>query len=242
MLFWTTVKIVLERLIVTTVDQPSLFSAADFPSPRSLRGKPERLQISGAALQTWKQRIFEFQRQIQLSPPAQQGSLFQNSLVQDSLSQDSFQDLLNGTGGDRLQSNLDLNCLDPNGLSPDSIDPFKLPQQNTEFWRWKAEDVGSAALYFVMDCQLPILLYVGETIKSNQRWKGMHDCKRYLLNYVTAHRLHDSPVAVNIGFWAQAPVQTRLRQQLELALIEKWRSPFNKENWGFWNTPFIGEK
>jgi hypothetical protein len=124
----------------------------------------------------------------------------------------------------------------------DRINPFDLPQQNTEFWRWQAPDVGVAALYFVIDTELPILLYVGETVKSNVRWKGEHDCKRYILNYVAAHRSHQMGVAVNIGFWSQAPIATRPRQQLESALIEKWRSPFNKENWEFWGTPFTGGK
>jgi len=123
----------------------------------------------------------------------------------------------------------------------DSIDLFKLPQQNTEFWRWKADDEGVSALYFVMDCELPIVLYVGETVKSGLRWKGEHDCKRYILNYVSAHRPHGLPVAVNISFWSDAPTNTRDRQKLELALIHKWRSPFNKENWKYWNTPFVSE-
>lgn len=193
------------------VDQPSLFSTADWSA--SLPPTPAAtLKISHSTLQDWKQRIFEFQQRIKISPPAQQGTLFAAEV-------------------DRTLS-----------PTPESIDPFQLPQQNTEFWRWKAADAGVAALYFVIDYQMPILLYVGETIKSNQRWKGVHDCKRYLMNYVAAHRSHDAPVQVNIGFWAQAPVSTRTRQGLELALINKWRSPFNKENWEFWNTPFIGEK
>ncbi len=124
----------------------------------------------------------------------------------------------------------------------DRIDPFQLPQQNIEFWRWRAEDEGVAALYFVVDYELPIVLYVGETVKSNQRWKGEHDCKRYILNYVSAHRPHGLKTTVNIGFWANAPVHTRDRQKLESALISRWRSPFNKENWGYWGTPFMGSK
>jgi len=124
-------------------------------------------------------------------------------------------------------------------LDPDQINPFALPQQNTEFWRWQASpDQGTAALYFVIDYELPVLLYVGETVKSNQRWKGEHDCKRYLLNYRQAHYQHHLSSMLGIAFWAQAPVQTRPRQQLESALIYKWRSPFNKENWRFWGTPF----
>jgi hypothetical protein len=124
----------------------------------------------------------------------------------------------------------------------ESIDPFTLPQQNAGFWRGQFVDAGVAALYFVIDHELPILLYVGETVKSNQRWKGEHDCKRYILNYISAHRPHGLPVTVNIGFWANAPTQTRDRQKLESALIRKWRSPFNKENWDYWQTPFTGGK
>jgi len=124
------------------------------------------------------------------------------------------------------------------GTDPNGIDPFSLPQQNTEFWRWKASDQGVAALYFVIDYELPILLYVGETVKSGQRWKGEHDCKRYLLNYRQAHYQHQLDTMLGIAFWSLAPTQTRDRQQLETALISKWRSPFNKENWAFWGTPF----
>lgn len=121
---------------------------------------------------------------------------------------------------------------------PHAIDPFKLPQQNTQFWRQKAEDEGVAALYFVIDYELPIILYIGETIKSNQRWKGEHDCKRYLLNYRQAHYDYQLPSSLGIAFWSNAPVKTRDRQKLELALIQRWRSPFNKENWTIWGTPF----
>lgn len=123
-----------------------------------------------------------------------------------------------------------------------SIDPFKLPQQNTEFWRWKVDDPGTAALYFVIDYELPLLLYVGETVKSGQRWKGEHDCKRYLLNYRQAHVQHQLGTMLGIAFWLHAPEKTRPRQHVESALIHQWRSPFNKENWEFWSTPFIGEK
>lgn len=195
------------------IDQPSLFANTDVLPVQSTYSRTETLKLSDEALQAWKQRVFAFQQKIQTCPAIQQGSLFEQTI------------------GDRVHD-----------TDPESIDPFKLPQQNTEFWRWKTEDTGVAALYFVIDYQLPILLYVGETIKSNQRWKGVHDCKRYLMNYVAAHRSHNIPVQVNIGFWAQAPVKTRPRQQLESALIDKWRSPFNKENWIFWGTPFIGSK
>lgn len=122
------------------------------------------------------------------------------------------------------------------------LDPFTLLPQNAEFWRGQFHESGVPALYFVVDHEVPILLYVGETVKSNQRWKGEHDCKRYILNYVSAHRPHQLPVAVNIGFWPHAPSDRKARQTLESELIAKWRSPFNKENWAFWSTPFVGGK
>ncbi len=123
----------------------------------------------------------------------------------------------------------------------EAIDPFALPQQNTEFWRWQFSDVGVAALYFVIDYQSELLLYVGETVKSNQRWKGEHDCKRYLMNYRHAHYHHGLESQLGIAFWRHAPAERRPRQKIESALIRKWRSPFNKENWTFWGTPFIGD-
>ncbi|WP_228061762.1 hypothetical protein [[Phormidium] sp. LEGE 05292] len=32
---------------------------------------------------------------------------------------------------------------------------------------------------------------------------------------------------------------TKPRQQLESVLIAKWKSPFNKQNWDVWGTPFV---
>jgi len=162
-----------------------------------------------AELQTWKQRIAEFQATVRSTPPAAQGSLFQGNTAP----------------------------------SPaEAIDPFTLPPQNAEFWRGQTQESGVPALYFVVDDEAKVLLYVGETIKSNQRWKGVHDCKRYILNYIEAHRLHGATATVNIGFWPHAAADRKARQALESDLIAKWRSPFNKENWTFWSTPFVGGK
>ena len=128
------------------------------------------------------------------------------------------------------------------GDSVTDLDPFALPQQNTEFWRWAVSEAGTAALYFVIDAELPLLLYIGETGTANTRWKGEHDCKRYLMNYVDLHRRYDRAVAARIGFWHEAPSGVYARQALEKQLIQQWRSPFNKENWKHWGTPFLGNK
>jgi hypothetical protein len=194
-------------------DQLLLFSSEDMHDYQRVGRQEGFLEMGCAVLQSWKQRIFEYQQQVKISPAIEQANLF---------------DVLLATN---------LPQPDPNG-----INPFSLPQQNTEFWRWKAADQGTAALYFVIDYELPILLYVGETVRSNQRWKGVHDCKRYLLNYRQAHYQHQLTSMLGIAFWAEAPVATRPRQRLESALIDKWRSPFNKENWDFWATPFVGGK
>lgn len=120
----------------------------------------------------------------------------------------------------------------------DSLNPLTLPGENTLFWRQKMSLKGQAAFYFVIDYDYPLILYIGETGRSQQRWQGNHDCKRYLQNYVAAHRQANLAVSVGIAFWYHAPRQKRLRQNQERHLILKWRSPFNKENWPYWHTPF----
>jgi len=196
---------------VTSDYQPSLLSdaeqrAADLSWAYN-RSKGSAMPL--AELQTWKQRVAQFQQQVRSTPAAAQGSLFAG------LSEPS---------------------------PAETIDPFTLPPQNAEFWRGQCQESGVPALYFVVDYEANVLLYVGETIKSNQRWKGVHDCKRYILNYVEAHRVHQATATVNIGFWPHAAADRKARQTLESKLIYKWRSPFNKENWSFWSTPFVGGK
>jgi hypothetical protein len=196
---------------VTSDYQPSLLSDAE-QRAADLSWAYNRSVGSGiplTELQTWKQRVAQFQSGVRSMPATAQGSLFDGPLES----------------------------------SPaDTIDPFILPPQNAEFWRGQFQESGVPALYFVVDYEADVLLYVGETIKSNQRWKGVHDCKRYILNYVEAHRVHGATATVNIGFWPHAAADRKARQALESELIYKWRSPFNKENWTFWSTPFTGGK
>jgi hypothetical protein len=138
-------------------EQTSLFSAKELRTARYLTSQPH-LEMSQDALQDWKQRVFQYQQQVNISATTQQGSLFDLVPTVEEIAE--------------------------------AIDPFQLPQQNTEFWRWKAEDRGVAAFYFVIDYTLPILLYVGETVKSNQRWKGEHDCNSHLALVSTENIVH----------------------------------------------------
>ena len=124
-------------------------------------------------------------------------------------------------------------------VDPDKIDPFKLRPCPISFYRLPVDSPGEACIYFVVDSAAELVLYIGETCRSNKRWKGTHDCKRYLDKYQGLHYQYKLLCAINIAFWWGAPVQTRARQQMELGLIEKWRSPFNKKNWTLWGAPFF---
>lgn len=129
--------------------------------------------------------------------------------------------------------------LAPTHVDPDSIDPFSLTLQPMSFYRLPVDSPGEACLYFVIDNAIPLLLYVGETCQSNKRWKGTHDCKRYISFYENLHRTHQLKTAICMTFWWEAPIAIKPRQQLESALIAKWKSPFNKQNWDVWGTPFV---
>lgn len=121
---------------------------------------------------------------------------------------------------------------------PEQIDPLALRLQSMAFYRMPADYPGEACLYFVVDAIASLILYVGETCKSNKRWKSTHDCKDYIASYQDLHYRYELPTAVNIGFWWDTPQRREARQELELYLILKWRSPFNKQSWTRWGQPF----
>jgi len=73
---------------------------------------------------------------------------------------------------------------------------------------------------------------------EGKRWKGEHGCKQYLDSYHSLHHHYGLQREVSIAFWWDTPTNRRSRQELELSLILKWRSPFNKENWERWGQPF----
>jgi len=87
----------------------------------------------------------------------------------------------------------------------------------------------------------PLLLYVGETARADRRWKGAHDCKSYLAAYREALAKADLGATLSIRFWCEAPSATTERRALELALIRRWKPPFNKETRSRWSTPFTAE-
>lgn len=128
--------------------------------------------------------------------------------------------------------------LAPKHCDPDRIDPLLLQVRSLSFWRMPADSPGDSCVYFILDNAAALILYIGETCRSNKRWKGVHDCKKYVASYQDLHYQYGLKTAVNITFWWDAPVHRKHRQELELSLILKWRSPFNKENWERWGQPF----
>ncbi len=126
----------------------------------------------------------------------------------------------------------------PNNYDADQIDPLLLRLVPMSFYRMPVDGPGDACLYFVVDSAASLILYVGETCRSDKRWKGIHACKNYIASYQDLHYRYGLQTAVNAAFCWDAPIDRRARQELELSLIIKWRSSFNKENWERWGQPF----
>ena len=125
------------------------------------------------------------------------------------------------------------------------LDPLALVAQHLQFWRLPEPSAQGAALYFVLDqpphLPGPLLLYVGETGQADRRWKGEHDCKRYLAAYGEALQQAGLGSAPSIRFWRDAPAAVKPRRALEQALIRHWLPAFNKETRSRWATPFTAE-
>ena len=124
----------------------------------------------------------------------------------------------------------------------DNLEPLELSPLPLSFWRWPEAPFHGPAIYLVMDrledFNSHLLLYIGETIAADRRWKGEHDCKAYLAAYSEALRVAGLQHQLSIRFWSDVPENTRSRKKLEQQLIQRWLPPFNKETRTRWSTPF----
>ncbi len=129
--------------------------------------------------------------------------------------------------------------------SIDNFEPLKLTPLPLSFWRWPKSSLQGPAIYLVMDiledCDSHILLYIGETLAADRRWKGEHDCKAYLSAYSEALSNAGIQQQLSIRFWSDVPRNTRSRRELEQQLINLWLPPFNKESRARWSTPFTAK-
>ena len=133
-------------------------------------------------------------------------------------------------------------------VSKELNEPFKildLTPLPLNFWRWPKALHEGPAIYFVMDNIVEtdenIILYIGETISAEKRWKGEHDCKNYLSNYSDSLQKANIKTRLNIRFWLDVPLRTKERRKLEQKLIQTWLPPFNKETREIWATPFTSQ-
>ena len=190
--------------------QGSLFEQ---PSVAGDASDPAEWALNVQQLQSWQERIHRFQSPFfEADQPSQeQGCLFGSTF--------------GSTEGSAAE------------IQPLSLKPLPL-----SFWRWPQSPHQGAALYWVMDrpagLNHPILLYIGETMAADRRWKGEHDCKAYLAAYQEACVSCGLTCSTSIRFWGDVPRSTRARRQLEQTLIRRWQPPFNKESRDRWATPF----
>jgi len=170
----------------------------------------QRVKLSNDFLMDWQNKIHGFQSKLFNKQElfSKQNCLFQDDLIEE------------------------INQLDIISLSPLALN----------FWRWPNSPHKGPAIYFVTDkpenLNSPLLLYIGETIAAERRWKGEHDCKEYLASYSEALSKANIRYQLTIRFWNDAPFKTKDRQAIEQLLIQKWQPPFNKETRNRWKTPF----
>ena len=129
--------------------------------------------------------------------------------------------------------------------SNETFTPIDLTPLPLSFWKWPKSIHQGPAIYFVMDKLINsdenIILYIGETISAEKRWKGEHDCKSYLSIYSDTLQKANMTPKLNIRFWLDVPIKTKERRKLEQQLIQTWLPPFNKETRGIWATPFTSQ-
>ncbi|WP_269625419.1 GIY-YIG nuclease family protein [Prochlorococcus marinus] len=125
------------------------------------------------------------------------------------------------------------------------FNPMELTPLPLSFWRWPKTMHKGPAVYFVtdkiIDSEENIILYIGETISAEKRWKGNHDCKKYISNYSDTLQKANIKTNLNIRFWLDVPIKTKERRKLEQQLIQAWLPPFNKETREIWATPFTSQ-
>jgi hypothetical protein len=198
-------------------EQPFLFSDAEVKyQAKSSHNAQPIWEMDSPTLEKWKASIAKHQQEMRGGRTDTQVELFD------------------------LSGNLpSVNSISSPVIPAEDIDPFSLRLHNFFFFDRPSEIGSDSCLYFAIDTIAQIILYIGQSCKVDRRWSNHHDCKRYVDNYKQLHFTHSMPEAIATAFWWEVPQDDRLRRQLELNLILRWRSPFNKENWSLWSAPFM---
>ena len=194
-------------------------------NPYKTLRSPLSLMMTREQILTWQTEIADFQRSIRREDAPEQRSLFE----------------LIATYQVQPERSIDPPIPNPppsQQHDPETINPWALSYQAMSFWRKPATTRGYPCIYFVADRFVPIVLYIGESNNSERRWRSEHDCKHYLDRYYALHYDLGIEHGVAIAFWLHAPRRRKARQELEQALIQLWKPPFNKECWSRWGQPF----
>jgi hypothetical protein len=127
----------------------------------------------------------------------------------------------------------------------DEIDPLGLKRYPWDFYDQPVrqveppDDSNRGCLYFQIDHEADIVLYIGETkLGARDRWLGTHYCKEYIKSYLQLHHDLGTQAYVCAAFWYHVPPKKKILLEWERELIYKWRSPFNKEMWEIYGQPF----
>ena len=179
----------------------------------SYRQRNRELSLSAEVIKKWQKRIVSYQEQLfkKISFKYEQSCLFKINT----------------------------------SYSIEDFEPLELTPLPISFWKWPQSPHEGPAIYVVMDYPEKInshlLLYIGETVAADKRWKGEHDCKSYLANYSESLQKAGIKNQLSIRFWTDVPKDTNSRRKLEQELIQQWLPPFNKETKSRWATPFTSE-
>jgi DNA-directed RNA polymerase specialized sigma24 family protein len=112
-----------------------------------------------------------------------------------------------------------------------NINPFSLPGKSMSSLRSRDRDFqGKSCLYFICDTAANIILYVG-TIGTSESIPGMYDCSRYIECYEDLNSEHGFRTTIKIAYWQDIPEFVHTPHELVSMLIDKWKTPFNKQNW-----------
>ncbi len=112
-----------------------------------------------------------------------------------------------------------------------NINPFSLPGRSMSSLRSRDRDFrGQSCLYFICDAAANIILYVG-TIGTSESMPSMYDCSRYIECYEDLNSEHGFRTTIKIAYWSDIPEFIHTRHELVSMLIDKWKTPFNKQNW-----------
>ncbi|MBN3883914.1 MAG: hypothetical protein HWQ44_13305 [Nostoc sp. JL34] len=95
--------------------------------------------------------------------------------------------------------------LTPKHCEPDQIDPLLLRLVPMSFYRMPVDSSGSAYLYFIIDSAASAVLYVGETCRSNKRWKG-----NLSWGYANANSTKKKPIKELYFEWEYRGVREKL--------------------------------